>query len=190
MRPGSLPRSTRTRATRSETTATSRTRSATSPTTDYTVYTIPKTFIDALGSQFNANSKAAIEKSAGDNLTQPVAGALTASADSVQLEATGGSNGVDTPESSLIGAVPGQSWLALGIGKLGDDLKHSIDQLKTQIPNFASIQQQIEQTTGSSLDQLTHALGDAVLYVQGTTQSTLTGALVVQSTDPHSPGAS
>ncbi len=148
-----------------------------------TVYTVPKTFIDALGSQFGAASKAAIEKSAGDNLDQPVAGALTASANSVELEATGGSNGVDTPQSSLIGDVPGQSWLALGIGDLGDNLSHSIDQLKDQVPNFAAVQQQIEQATGSSLEQLTGALGDAVIYVQGTTQSTLTGALVVQSKD-------
>jgi hypothetical protein len=148
-----------------------------------TIYTVPKTFIDALGSQFNASSKAAIEKSAGDNLDQPVAGALTASANSVELDATGGSNGVDTPESSLIGDVPGQSWLALGIGDLGDNLKKSIDQLKQQVPNFATVQQQIEQTTGSSLEQLTGALGDAVVYVQGTTRSTLTGALIVQSKD-------
>jgi uncharacterized protein DUF3352 len=148
-----------------------------------TIYTVPKTFIDALGSQFGASGQAAIEKSAGENLDEPVAGALTASADSVELQATGGSNGVDTPESSLIGDVPGQSWLALGVGDLGDNLKHSLDQLKTQIPNFATVQQQIEQTTGSSLDQLTGALGDAVIYVQGTTQSTLTGALVIQSKD-------
>ena len=153
-----------------------------------TVYTVPKTFIDALGSQFDANSKAAIEKSAGENLTEPVAGALTASADSVQLEATGGNNGVDTPESSLIGNVPGQSWLALGIGNLGDNLSHSIDQLKEQLPNFAAIQQQIEQTTGSSLEQLTGSLGDAALYVQGTTQSTLSGALVIQSKDTQLTG--
>ncbi len=153
-----------------------------------TLYTVPKTFIDALGSQFDAASKAAIEKSAGDNLDQPVAGALTASADSVQLEATGGSNGVDTPESSLIGAVPAQSWLALGIGDLGDNLKQSIEQLKTQLPNFATVQQQIEQTTGTSLEQLTGALGDGAIYVQGTTQSTLTGALVLQSKDPQLTG--
>jgi hypothetical protein len=153
-----------------------------------TLYTIPKTFIDALGSQFDAESKAAIEKSAGDNLNEPVAGALTATADSVELEATGGNEGVDTPESSLIGDVPGQSWLALGIGDLGDSVKKSLDQLKDQIPNFDQIQQQIEQTTGSSLEQLTGALGDAVIYVQGTTQSTLTGALVVQSKDPDLTG--
>jgi len=153
-----------------------------------TLYTVPKTFIDALGSQFDAQSKAAFEQSAGENLNEPVAGALTASANSVELEATGGSQGVDTPESSLIADAPAQSWLAFGIGDLGDTVKRSLDQLKGQIPNFDSVQQQIEQTTGSSLDQLTGSLGDAVIYVQGTTQSTLTGALVVQSKDPDLTG--
>jgi Protein of unknown function (DUF3352) len=153
-----------------------------------TLYTVPKTFIDALGSQFDAQSQAALEQSAGDNLNEPVAGALTASADTLELEATGGSEGVDTPESSLIADVPAQSWLALGIGDLGDTVKRSIDQLKDQIPNFDSVQQQIEQTTGSSLDQLTGALGDSVVYVEGTSQSTLTGALIVQSKDPDLTG--
>jgi hypothetical protein len=149
-----------------------------------TLYTIPKDFLAALGpDQIDATSQAAIQKAAGDTLDQPAVGALTASADKIELEATGGSNGVDTPESSLIGAVPGQSWLAFGIGNLGDTAKKSIDQLKQQIPNFESAQAQIQQATGSSLDQLTGALGDAVIYVQGTTQSTLTGALVVESKD-------
>jgi hypothetical protein len=149
-----------------------------------TLYTVPKTFIDALGSQVDAQSRAAIEKSGGENLNEPVAGALTATANSFEFEASGGNQGVDTPESSLIADVPAQSWLAFGIGNLGDSVKRTLDQLKAQIPNFDSVQQQIEQTTGSSLDQLTGSLGDAVIYVQGTTQSTLTGALVVQSKDP------
>jgi hypothetical protein len=153
-----------------------------------TLYTVPKTFIDSLGSQFGASSKAAIEKSAGDNLNEPVAGALTATADTFQLQATGGSNGFDTPESSLVGEVPGQAWLALGIGDLGGTVKKGLDQLKDQIPNFESIQQQIQSTTGSSLEQLTGSLGDAALYVQGTTQSTLTGALVVQTKNPDLTG--
>lgn len=153
-----------------------------------TVYTVPKTFIDALGSQFDAQSRTALEQSSGQNLDEPVAGALTATPNSFELEATGGSEGLDTPESSLIGGVPGQSWLALGIGNLGDSVKRSLDQLKGQIPNFDSVQAQIEQTTGSSLDQLTGALGDAVVYVQGTTQPTLAGALVIQSKDPDLTG--
>src|SRR5262249_15647605 len=72
------------------------------------------------------------------------------------------------------------AWLALGIGNLGDTIRHAIDQLKNQIPNFDVATQQIQQTTGASLDQLESALGDAAVYVQGTTQNTLSGALVVQ----------
>jgi hypothetical protein len=148
-----------------------------------TLYTVPKTFIDALGSQLGAQGQAAIEQSSGQNLDEPVAGALTAAADKVELEAKGGSTGFDTPESSLIGDVPGQSWAALGIADLGDTVKKELDQLKEQIPNFDAAVQQIQSTTGSSLEQLTGSLGDAVIYVQGTTQQTLTGALVVQSKD-------
>jgi hypothetical protein len=147
-----------------------------------TVYTVPKDFIAALGpGQFGQQQQQLLEKTAGDSLDQPAAGALTANADSIQLEATGGSSGVDTPESSLIGDVPAQSWLAFGIGDLGNTVKRSVDQLKDQIPNFDQAVQQIQSTTGSSLDQLEGALGDAVLYVEGTKQSTLTGALVVQT---------
>jgi hypothetical protein len=153
-----------------------------------TLYTVPKTFIDALGSQFDAQSRSAIEQSSGQNLEEPVAGAVTATPNSFELEATGGSQGIDTPESSLIGGVPAASWLALGVGNLGDSIKRSLDQLKDQIPNFSSIQQQIEQTTGSSLDQLTGSLGDAVIYVQGTTQQSVNGALVIQSKDPDLTG--
>ena len=149
-----------------------------------TIYTVPKTFIDALGTQFGAQSKQQLESAAGDALDKPVAGALTATADSFQIDATGGSNGVDTPESSLIGDVPSQSWLALGVGNLGDNIKKTIDQVKDQIPNFDAVVQQIESTTGASLDQLEGALGDAVIYVQGTRQPTLSGALVVQTKDP------
>jgi hypothetical protein len=154
-----------------------------------TVYTVPKDFLAALGpDQFGPQQQQLLEKTAGDSLDQPAAGALTANADSIQLEATGGSTGVDTPESSLIGDVPAQSWLAFGIGDLGDTVKRSVDQLKDQIPNFDQAVQQIQSTTGSSLGQLEGSLGDAVLYVEGTTQSTLTGALVVQTKNPELTG--
>lgn len=147
-----------------------------------TLYTIPKDLISALGpDQFGAQEQQQLEKVAGDSLDKPIAGALTANADSIQVDAIGGSNGVETPESSLLGDVPSQSWLALGIGNLGDVVKRTVDQLKDQIPNFDAAVQQIQSTTGSSLDQLESSLGDAVLYVEGTTQSTLSGALVVET---------
>jgi Protein of unknown function (DUF3352) len=150
-----------------------------------TVYTVPKTLLAAIPSgQIDPGTKQLFEKTAGDSLDKPVSGALTASANDIELEATGGSNGVETPQSSLIGNVPSQAWLAIGAADLGDALKRSLDQLKDAIPNYSAVVQQIESTTGASLDQLTGSLGDAALYVEGTTQSTLTGALVVKSNDP------
>jgi hypothetical protein len=155
-----------------------------------TFYTVPKTLIDSLGAgQIDPQSQAAIEKSAGDSINQPVSGALTSSANSFELEFVGGDNGVDTPESALVGDVPADSWLALGLGNLGDKAKQAIEQLKEQ--NFPNLQQgldQVQQATGSSIDQLTNALGDAVLYVRGTTEQSLNGALIVQTKDQELTG--
>ena len=154
-----------------------------------TIYTIPKSLLGALGpGQIDASSRQLLEKSAGDSLQQPVSGAITASATNIDLEATGGSNGVDTPQSSLIGDVPSGAWLALGAADLGDAVKRTLDQVKDSIPNFDQAVQQLEAATGSSLDQLTGSLGNAALYVEGTTPSTLTGALMVQSRNPDLTG--
>jgi hypothetical protein len=155
-----------------------------------TLYTVPKTLISKLGpGQIDASSQALIEKSAGDSLEQPVSGALTASADTFDLEFIGGDNGVETPESTLLGDVPADSWLALGLGDLGETAKRTLEQLKESgIPNFEQNLSQVEQATGSSIDQLTNALGDAVIYVRGTTEPTLNGALVIQTKDPELTG--
>jgi Protein of unknown function (DUF3352) len=155
-----------------------------------TFYTVPKTLIDAIGpAQFDQQSQALLEKSAGESLDEPVSGALTASANSLNLEFIGGSNGVDTPESSLVADVPGDSWLAFGLGNMGEAAKRTLEQLKdANIPNLQLGLSQVEQATGSSIDQLTGALGDAVLYVRGTTEPTLNGALVIQTNDPDLTG--
>jgi hypothetical protein len=153
-----------------------------------TFYTVPKTLIAAIGAgQIGPNSQALLQKTAGDQLDKPVSGALTATANTLNLDFVGGS-AVDTPESSLLGDVPSQAWLALGIGNLGDTVKSTVDQLKDQIPNFDAIAQQIQATTGASLDQLEGSLGDAVLYVQGTKEAKLSGALVVQTKDANLTG--
>jgi hypothetical protein len=151
-----------------------------------TFYTVPKTLIDSLGAQFDQQSQALLEKSAGESLDEPVSGALTATPNSFDLQFIGGANGVDTPESSLVGDVPGDSWLALGIGNLGDVAKRTIEQLKESgVPNFEQGLAQVQQATGASIDQLTNALGDAVIYVRGDSEKTLNGALVVQANDPE-----
>ncbi len=155
-----------------------------------TFYTVPRTLIDALGpSQIDQQSQAAIEKSAGESLDKPVSGALTASADTFDVQFVGADNGVETPESSLIGDVPADSWLALGLGDLGESAKRTIDQLKEQgLPNLEQGLAQVQQATGASIDQLTNALGDAVVYVRGESEKTLNGALIIQTKDPDLTG--
>jgi hypothetical protein len=155
-----------------------------------TFYTVPKNLIDAIPpDEIDPSSRALLERSAGDSLEEPVSGALTASADSFDLEFIGGSDtSVESPESALVGDVPADSWLAFGAADLGGIVNRTIDQVKGQIPDFDSTVQQIESTTGSSLDELTGSLGDAVLYVAGVTEPTVTGALVVQTKDPDLTG--
>jgi hypothetical protein len=155
-----------------------------------TFYTVPKTLIDSIGpGQFDEQSQAILEKTSGQSLEEPVAGALTASASSFDLQFIGGDNGVETPESSLVADVPGDSWLVFGLGNLGDTAKNTLEQLKDSgIPDLEQGLSQVEQATGASIDQLTGALGDAVLYVRGTTEPTLNGALVVQTKDPDLTG--
>ena len=154
-----------------------------------TFYTVPKAFIDSVGAgQIDPDSQALLEKSAGDSLNEPVAGAVTASANGFDADFIGGDTGVDTPESSLLKTVPADSWAALGIGNLGDIAKQQLELYKDQIPNYDAVVQQVESTTGASIDELTNSLGDAVVYVEGTTQPTLTGALVVQTKDPDLTG--
>jgi hypothetical protein len=154
-----------------------------------TFYTVPRNLLDAIGpDEIDQSSRALFDRIAGDAVDKPVSGALTASADSFDLEFIGG-EGVDTPESSLVGDVPGDSWLALGLGNLGDTAKRTLEQLRDiGIPNLELGLSQAERATGASIDQLTDALGDAVVYVRGTTEPTLTGALLVQTKDPDLTG--
>jgi hypothetical protein len=155
-----------------------------------TFYTVPKNLLEAIPpDEIDPGGRAFFERAAGDNLEAPVSGSLTASADSFDLDFTAEAEGVDTPESSVIGSVPSDAWLALGIGDLGGTVNRILDQLKgSGIPGFEQALSQVESTTGSSLDELTGALGDSVIYVKGATEPTLSGALVIQVNDPDLTG--
>ena len=153
-------------------------------------YTVPRNLVDSIDpTQIDQQSQCLVEKSTGEGLDTPVSGALTASANSFDLEFAGGDNGVETPQSSLLGDVPADSWLALGLGNLGDAANRTIDQLKDcNVPDIEQGLAQVEQATGASIDQLTSALGDAVLYVRGESENALNGAFVIQTKDPDLTG--
>lgn len=155
-----------------------------------TLYTVPRNLLRAIPSdEIDQGTRALLENAAGENLNSPVSGALTATPESFDLEFIAEGGDLETPESALIGEVPADAWLAFGIGDLGSTVRRSLDQLRDgDIPGLDQAISQLEGTTGSSLDELTDALGDSVIYVQGVNEPTLAGALVVQVKDPELTG--
>ncbi|HEU4980554.1 MAG TPA: DUF3352 domain-containing protein, partial [Solirubrobacterales bacterium] len=155
-----------------------------------TLYTVPKNLLEAIPPEdLQPGGRTVIEKAAGDSLEEPVSGSLTASENSVDLEFIAKGEDVDSPESSLVGEVPADSWLALGIGDLGGNVKQILDQLKEEgVQGLEQGLSQAETATGASIDELTGALGDAVIYVRGTTETKLAGALVIKVNDAELTG--
>ena len=150
-----------------------------------TFYTVPRNLLAAIPpDEFDVGARATFENVVGENLDAPVSGALTATPESFDLDFIAEGEDLETPESALIGEVPADAWLAFGIGDLGGSIRQILDRLRSaDIPGLNQGISQLEGTTGSSLDELTDALGDSVIYVQGVTEPTLTGALVVQVKD-------
>jgi hypothetical protein len=153
------------------------------------LYSVPRDFLEAIpDEEVDPIGRSVLEKAAGDSLDEPVVGDLTASAEEIELDVTAAGGG-DPDQSSLLDAVPAQSWLALSTGDLGKTAKQLIDRLEESgIPGFEENLSQVEDVTGASLDELTGALGDSALYVQGVTEEKLSGALIIQSNDTELTG--
>ncbi len=90
-----------------------------------------------------------LEKIAGDQLDQPVAGALTATAEQprprLHRRQQRRRHAGELAARRRPLRRPGSPS---GIGNLGDVVKRTLDQLKDQIPNFDATVQQIQATTG------------------------------------------
>jgi hypothetical protein len=155
-----------------------------------TFYTVPENLLEAIPpDEIDQGTRALFEDAAGENLDAPVSGALTTTPESFDLEFVTEGEDLETPESSLIGDVPDDAWLAFGIGDLGKTIKTSIDRLRgADIPGLGAGISRFEGLSGTSLEELTDALGDSVIYVQGVTEPSLTGALVIQVRDTELTG--
>jgi hypothetical protein len=86
-------------------------------------------------------------------------------------------------------AVPAGSWLSLGVGDVGGTVERALAQLGTSGAagglDPAALLQQLEGGLGVDVQKdLLSWMGDAALFVRGTTMDDLNGALVVQSKDP------
>src|SRR3954451_7877601 len=113
----------------------------------------------------------------------PAAAAVTADSDSIALEAPA-SKEIDTPHP--VADLPADSWLALSLGGLGDNLRQSLAQLRSsgQGQVLDLVENQIRTQTGLSLqNDLLSWISDATGFVSGSPTSFAAGALL-GSSDP------
>ncbi|HEY8581554.1 MAG TPA: DUF3352 domain-containing protein, partial [Capillimicrobium sp.] len=92
--------------------------------------------------------------------------------------------------AAAVAALPGDSWLALGIGAIGERGRQGLEQLNTlgaaSGQDIDQLLAQVEAQTGINVEQdLLSWMGDGGLFVQGTGIADIGGALVVQTSDPQ-----
>jgi Protein of unknown function (DUF3352) len=123
----------------------------------------------------------------------PVAGAFLADGDRLALDVvmTGEGAGVlksfglltATGTTPLLAELPGDAWAAAGSPQVGRSLKGVFDRVAGALGGTVAAQQ-LRQSTGLDLEQDVFGwMGDAALFVRGSSKADLEGGLVVQSTD-------
>ena len=152
------------------------------------LYAVPRTFIEAIpANEIDPQGKEILLEAMGESGDEPVLGDLTASAEAVTLEFSASGAGVDTEQSELLGRVPADSWLAFAFADIGEAVQRSVEQTaEAGVPglNAETLGREIRAETGIDLErEVIPALGDAAVFVQGTSEQSLGGALVIESKD-------
>ena len=119
--------------------------------------------------------------------------ALQAQPDALRVDAVS----IGTPKSSTAGGsgadilatLPGSSWLGLGVANLGQTLDRVVQTVAggggiTGVGVNALLEQFKKQTSLDLRQDVLGWMGDAGVFVGGTTSADLGGALVIKTTDP------
>jgi Protein of unknown function (DUF3352) len=123
--------------------------------------------------------KPALEKLAEGPVTFSVG--ATQDAASVDLSVPSGS-ATELGGGDLVGQAPAESWFALGVRDLGGALESAVD-AAGNVPGADAIQGQIEAETGLSVQDLVSWMGDGYGFISGTSERTIFGGVVVESSD-------
>jgi hypothetical protein len=89
----------------------------------------------------------------------------------------------------LAGDLPADSWLALSVPNLGDTLKGVFSAFSANGAGIGALSKQLEAATGIDLNRDVFSwMGDASLFVRGTSVAQLNGALVIETSDEAASG--
>jgi hypothetical protein len=148
------------------------------------VYADPKAIVAAAGDLEDAPASArrALARFAD---ADPVTASLTATADEIAIEASGGAEVTETFDSDsdaevTVGQLPGDSWLALATPPLGPIIRNALAGAGVHDEAAAQVQQGV----GLDLDRdLLEPLGGLGVFVRGASPLDIGGGALLQMTD-------
>jgi Protein of unknown function (DUF3352) len=157
------------------------------------MYVDPKRVIEAATSTGGVDpmARGILQNALGGADGQPILAVAKAEQDAVLVETTGTLKGplatfagVGTP---LSGELPGDSWIAFGQHDLGGALRSLVDNAGSLgIPgvNSSTARFFVKQRFGIDIDRdLLSWMGDAALFVRGTSKDSVGGGLVIEATN-------
>jgi hypothetical protein len=151
-----------------------------------------KTFVGAALQRLPADQRSAVQGALGATNLQPVTATLDAKSNAVNVEvlaqaASGANRSPQAGKAPVIAGLPGDSWAAFGIPRLGQTLATALRNFESGLGGAAigSLKGVLTQRTGLDLDRdILAALGDVALFARGTSLLNVGGGAVVQSPSP------
>lgn len=122
--------------------------------------------------------------------TQPVTFSLSVRPDRVTVDTVARGVSATRPAdrtSPLVARLPGDSWLAVGLARVGQSLHGALRQLGRGATEalIGPLRRTLRTRTGLDLDRdVLAAIGDVALFARGSTLRTVGGGLVVATRDP------
>jgi Protein of unknown function (DUF3352) len=141
--------------------------------------------LGSLGAALPAGAGGALESLVGAG-SGPATLTVDARPDRLSVEAVGRGAHTAHPPSTLLPKLPPDSWLALGIPRVGESLRQAMAQLSGGLGEgiIAAVKQQVRAQTGLDLDRdVLPALGDVAVFARGAGVLTVGGGAVVQTPD-------
>jgi hypothetical protein len=144
--------------------------------------------LEASDDEIDPQAREILQSSGVDPSEATAVASVIPGSDQIQVDVSSDLGGEEPPSgdaSELIGSMPADSFAAVGATEFGDQLTEAIDELdKTGIPDQGVPPNQLKSTlkaTGIDLDKIAASLEDAAVFAQGSSESSLGGALVLTS---------
>lgn len=133
----------------------------------------------------------------GPLLEEPLVMELAATEESVTLDTSAAGGTGIAGDTELLAALPAESWLAVAVADAGDTLSRTLaglgslgSQLGDPSLDPEAIGSALEAETGLDLDDdVLSWIGDASLFISGTSEDELAGAAILETSDPDASSA-